>query len=65
MSSKAVFEADGKRLLEKHLEGTCYVSSKVVRISEKDNLDDVEKSHSWLLESVSTFIFHVLFGETN
>jgi len=51
MSSKAVFEADGKRLLEKHLEGTCYVSSKVVRISEKDNLDDVEKSHSWLLES--------------
>ncbi|XP_057293409.1 ATP-citrate synthase-like [Hydractinia symbiolongicarpus] len=41
MSSKAIFEGDGKRLLKLHLKDDSFKSPSFINISEHDNLDEI------------------------
>lgn len=54
MSSKAIYEGDGKRLLKLHLKDDSFKSPSFINISEHDNLDEI--SVDWPKEEVRSCI---------
>lgn len=52
MSSKGIYEADGKNFLSKHLKSDCFVPPQFVHVAEETDLDQLPKTHPWLLEKV-------------
>lgn len=55
MSSKAIYEGDGKRLLSKNLKNEHLVHSQFVHIDEDTDLDGLVSENPWLNEKVCSF----------
>jgi len=55
MSSKGIYEADGKKFLATHLKAESFVAPVLAHVAEDTNLDLLPDSHPWLLEKVCTF----------
>ena len=53
MSSKGIYEADGKNFLSKHLKADSFVSPLFIHVAEETDLDELPQTHPWLLEKVS------------
>lgn len=51
MSAKAISEAKGKELLNRHLKDEA-VKNRVVTITEDTNWDEVEQNNQWLFTEV-------------
>ena len=52
MSSKGIFEADGKKFLGKHLKSESFIPPSFAHVDEDTDLDDLPTTHPWLLEKV-------------
>ena len=52
MSSKGIYEADGKSFLSKNLKADGFVSPLFVHVAEETDLDELPKTHPWLLQKV-------------
>lgn len=50
MSSKGIYEADGKKFLATHLKSETFVPPTFAHVDETTNLEDLPKTHPWLLE---------------
>ena len=52
MSSKGIYEADGKKFLSKHLKDDSFVVPLFVHVAEDTDLETLPQSNPWLLEKV-------------
>ena len=52
MSSKAIYEGDGKRLLGQNLKNDRFAPPLYVNIDEESNLDEIYNANKWLGEKV-------------
>ena len=59
MSSKGIYEADGKKFLANHLKAETFVAPLFAHVAEDTDLDGLTKTHPWLLEKVSGNLIHV------
>lgn len=61
MSAKAIYETDGKSLLAKCFQNTCYVQNKFAVIVHDTNWDAIVQENPWIASEVSkdTNNFHI------
>ena len=59
MSSKGIYEADGKKFLATHLKAESFVAPVLAHVAEDTDLEELPKAHPWLLEKVS--VCYVLY----
>ena len=52
MSSKGIYEADGKKFLTKHLKVDSFISPLLVHVAEDTDLEELPQAYPWLLEKV-------------
>jgi len=50
MSSKGIYEADGKKFLANHLKADTFIAPLFAHVAEDTDLEELAKTHPWLLE---------------
>ena len=60
MSAKAIYETDGKSLLAKCFQNTCYVKNKFAVVVHDTNWDAIVQENPWIASEVSYFFVYIL-----
>ena len=60
MSAKAIREAAGKNLLQKHLQCDVTAANRWATVTEDVNWDELTKEHPWLLTEVCTLVYRAV-----
>lgn len=57
MSAKAIYETDGKSLLSKCFQNTCYIKNKFVVVVHDTNWDVIVQENPWIASEVSYILY--------
>lgn len=57
MSAKAIYETDGKSLLSKCFQNTCYIKNKFAVVVHDTNWDVIVQENAWIASEVSYILY--------